>query len=143
MHRYFTREAIAESIEQINNDKQHLEAAKLLTGKFMLRVLDTPDGKDVIVTYTFDKGRCTDWKYEEAAAPSALRTKPFKPMIDGLARVTAKYATFVKLDKGEMDPADALNSPDYALEGNKLMLMPLLQAVDSWNRRVRAIPKTY
>jgi hypothetical protein len=143
MARYFSREAVKESIDAINGDREHLEKAKLLSGKFVLRVLDTPDGKDLIVTYTFDKGRCTDWKYEEAAAPSALRTKPFKPMIDGLARVTAKYATFVKLDRGEMDPADALNSPDYALEGNKLMLMPLLQAVDSWNRRVRAIPKTY
>jgi hypothetical protein len=143
MHRYFTREAIAESIEQINSDPQHLEAAKLLTGKFMLRVLDTPDGKDLIVTYTFAKGRCTDWKYEEAPAPSALRTKAFKPMVEGLARVTAKYSTFVKLDKGEMDPADAMKSPDYSIEGPMLMLMPLMQAVDSWNRRVRAIPKTY
>jgi hypothetical protein len=143
MHRYFSREAIAESIEAINNDRQHLEAAKLLTGKFILRVLDAPDGKDLLVIYTFDKGRCTDWTYEEGAAPSSLRKRPFKPMVDALARVTASYATFVKLDKGEMEPADALKSPDYALEGPTLMLMPLMQAVDSWNRRVRALPKTY
>ena len=143
MARYFSREAIIESLEKINNDRAHLEKAKLLTGKFVLRVLDAPDHKDLLVTFTFDKGRCVDWKYEEAAAPSKLRERPFRPMVDGLGRVTAQYATFVKLDKGEMDPADAINSPDYALEGNKLMLMPLLQAVDSWNRRVRAIPKTY
>jgi hypothetical protein len=143
MHRYFSREAITESIEAINNDRQHLEAAKLLTGKFILRALDTPDGKDLLVTYTFDKGRCTDWKYEEGDAPSTLRKRPFKPMVDALARVTASYTTFVKLDKGEMEPADALKSPDYTLEGPTLMLMPLMQAIDSWNRRVRAIPKTY
>jgi hypothetical protein len=143
MHRYFTREAIAESIEQINNDREHLEAAKLLTGKFLLRALDTPDGKDLIVTYTFDKGRCTDWKYEEEQAPSALRQRSFKPLVEGLGRVTAKYATFVKLDRGEMEPADALSSPDYQLEGNTLMLMPMMQGIDSWNRRVRAMPKEY
>jgi len=143
MARYFSREAVRESVEQINGDRDHLEKAKLLTGKFVLRVLDAPDAKDLVVTFTFEKGRCTDWKYEEADAPSKLRELRFRPMVDGLARVTASYPTFVKLDKGEMEPADALSSPDYRLEGNTLMLMPLMQAVDSWNRKVRSIPKEY
>jgi hypothetical protein len=144
MARYLSRDGIAESIEQINADRGHLERAKLLSGKFMLRVLDTPDAKDLLLTYNFDKGRCVDWSYEEAAAPSKnLRERRFRPMVDGLARVTATYATFVKLDKGEMEPADALSSPDYKLEGNTIMLMPLMQAVDSWNRKVRSIPKEY
>lgn len=143
MARYFSREGIAESIDKINGDQDHLEKAKLLTGKFLLRVLDTPEGKDLVVTFSFDKGRCTDWKIEDAPAPSRLRQQPFRPMIDGLARVTASYATFVKLDKGEMEPADALQSSDYKLEGNTLLLMPLMQAVDSWNRKVRSIPKEY
>ena len=144
MARYLSREATTEAIEQINKDKDHLEKAKLLTGKFVLRVLDTPDAKDLLITYNFDKGRCVDLTYEEAAAPcKALRERRFRPMVDGLARVTAGYATMVKLDKGEMEPADALKSPDYQLEGNTLMMMPLMQAIDSWNRKVRAIPKEY
>lgn len=143
MARYFSREGIEQSIEKCNADAAHLERAKLLTGKFVLRVLDTPDSKDLVVTYTFDKGRCVDWKYEEAPAPSRLRQRPFRPMVDGLARVTARYDTFVKLDKGEMEPPDALKSPDYQIDGNTLMLMPLMQAVDSWNRKVREIPKEY
>jgi hypothetical protein len=144
MARYFSREGTAESIEACNSDKEHLERAKLLTGKFVLRVYDTPDGKDLICTYTFEKGRCTDWKYEDGPAPSkAIRERKFRPMVDGLGRVTAKYATFVKLDKGEMEPADVLKSPDYQLEGNTIMLMPLMQAIDSWNRKVRSIPKEY
>jgi hypothetical protein len=143
MARYFSREAVQQSIDAINADPKHLELAKLLTGKLALRCLDTPDGKDLIVTYRFEAGRCQEFVYEEAAAPSALRTRPFKPMKDGIARVTASYATFVKLDRGEMDPADALNSPDYQIEGSMLMIMPLMQAVDSWNRMVRSLPKEY
>ena len=144
MARYFSRESVEQAVEVINNDAKHLEAAKLLTGTVILRALDTPDGKDVSVTYTFKEGRCTDWKYEDAAAPSKeLRDRPFKPMKDGLARVTAQYSTFVKLDKGEMEPADTIDSPDYKIEGHMLMIMPLMQAVDSWNRTVRSMPKEY
>lgn len=143
MARFWTRESVAQSIEVINNDKEHLELAKLLSGKFLIRVLDTPDGKDILVTFTFDKGRCDGFVYEEEAAPSALRDRPFKPMMDGIARVTATYATFVKLDRGEMEPADAINSPDYAVEGSMLMIMPLMQGIESWNRKARGMPKEY
>jgi len=143
MARYFSREGTAESIDILNADREHLERAKLLTGRFVIRVLDTPDRKDLIITYSFDKGRCTDFRYEEESSPSKLRERPFKPIVDGLARVTASYQTYVKLDRGEMEPADALQSPDYKIEGNMLMIMPLLQAVDSFNREVRSIPKEY
>jgi hypothetical protein len=143
MARYFSREGAEESIGIINNNAQHLEAAKLLTGKVALRALDTPDGKDVLVTYTFDKGRIVDYVYEAEPAPSKLRDRPFKPMVDGLVRVTANYSTFVKLDTGEMETADTVDSPDYTIEANMLLVMPLMQSFDSWNRVVRGIDKEY
>ena len=143
MARYFSREGIQESIDLINRDADHLEAAKLLTGKLILRALDAPDGKDILVTYTFEKGRCVDWVYEDGESPSPLRERRFVPLKDGIARVTASYATFVRLDRGEMVPADAIGSADYKIEGSMLMILPLMQAVDSWNRKVRSIPKEY
>ena len=143
MARYFSREGVEEGVQVINNDPEHLKLAVNLTGVVVLCALDDPDGKDVMVTYTFDKGACTDWVYESGDAPSALRARSFKPMKDGIARVTANYATFVKLDTGEMKPADTLDSPDYKIEGSMLMIMPLMQAMDSWNRTVRGIEKTY
>jgi putative sterol carrier protein len=143
MARFFSRELTEQSIEICNADAEHLERAKLLNGKVILRATDTPDGKDISVTYTFEKGRCTGYDFEEEAAPSTLRDRPFVPLKDGLARVSASYETFVKLDKGELEPADALNSNDYKVEGNMVMLMPLMQAVDSWTRKVREIPKDY
>ena len=143
MARMFTKELVEQSIEACNSDPAHLERAKLLTGKVIIAALDTPDNKDVYVTYTFSAGRCSDVNYESADAPSALRERTFKPIKDGLARITAGYQTFVKLDRGEMEPADAINSPDYKIEGNMVMLMPLMQAVDSWTQKVREIEKEY
>ena len=143
MARFFSRDLAEESIEFCNADAAHLERAKLLNGKVILCALDTPDKQDVYVTYTFKAGRCIEFQYESEPAPSSLRDRPFVPMKDGIARVTANYQTFVKLDKEEMEPADTLDSPDYKIEGSMLMIMPLMQAVDSWNRAVRKIPKEY
>ena len=64
-------------------------------------------------------------------------------MKDGLVRVVASYETFAQLDRGESEPADAMNSKKYKIEGNMVMLMPLMQAVDSWTRKVRELPKEY
>jgi len=142
--RFWSKESVAQTIEVMNNDREHAELAKNLSGKMVIRVLDDPDGKDIYATFTFAKGKCTDWDYESASAPSSrLRERPFKPMKDGLARVTANYQTFVKLDTGQMEAADAINSPDYKIEGNMMMLMPMMQAVDSWNRKARSVPKEY
>jgi hypothetical protein len=139
----FTREFTREAVDACNGDAAHLERAKLMSGNFIVCATDTPDGKDVMVSYTFDKGRVAKYEFEEEDAPSSLRERRFTPMRDGLARVTAHYATFAKLDRGEMEAADALNSPDYKIEGNMIMLMPLMQAVDSWTRKLRAMPKDY
>ena len=143
MARYFTRELIEESVDFCNSDAEHIERSKMLNGKMVLLALDTPDNKDVHVTYAFENGRCTGYDFEEEPAPSSFRDRGFTPMVDGVARVTSSYATFAKLDKGELEPADAMNSNDYKVEGNMVMLLPLMQAVDSWTKKIREIKKEY
>ncbi len=143
MARFFTRELIEESIDACNADQQHLERAKLLNGKVILLATDTPDGKDVHVTYNFKAGSCSGYELEEEAAPSSLRDRAFVPLKDGLVRVVASYDTFGKLDRGELEPAEAMNNKEYKIEGNMIMLMPLMQAVDSWTKKVREIAKEY
>jgi putative sterol carrier protein len=144
MARLWSRELVEQVIIDLNSDPQHLQLAQLLSGKVVMRVLDDPDGQDIYASFTFKQGRCVDHSYQAEPAPSKeLRERPFKPMVDGLVRITAQYATFVKLDKGEMEPADAITSPDYKIEGNMVMLMPYMQAVDSWNRKARKMPKEY
>ena len=102
-----------------------------------------PEGVDVAVAYTFEAGRCTGYELSEDPSPAAWRDAGFTPMVDGLARITANYETFAKLDRGELEPADALNSPDYKIDGNMVMLLPLMQAVNSFTEKIREIPKEY
>ena len=143
MARFWSKESVQQTIDVMNGDKEHLELAGNLSGKVVIRVLDDPDGKDIHASFTFEKGKCVDWTHDAEDAPSRFRDRPFKPLVDGLARVTASYQTFAKLDKGEMEAHDAVNSPDYKIEGNMMMLMPMMQAVDSWNRKARTVPKEY
>lgn len=143
MARYFTKQSVEESVALLNSDPEHLELATLLTGTIVLRALDDSAGNDVMITYNWDKGRIKDWTLEAEAAPSSLRDRPFAPIKDGIARITANYQTFVKLDRQEMEPEDTLDSPDYKIEGHKLMILPLMQAVTSWNRVVRSMAKEY
>lgn len=144
MARFWSKESVQETIDVMNQDQEHLKLAKNLSGKVVIRVLDDPDGNDIYAGFAFKNGKCVDWTYEAEPAPARkLRDRPFKPLVDGLARVTANYQTFVKLDKGEMETADTVDSPDYKIEGNMVMLMPMMQAVDSWNRKARSVPKEY
>lgn len=143
MARIFSRELTEEVIAACNGDPELLEKAKLLSGDVVFLALDTPDGKDVRIRYSFETGHCASYEFAEEVAPSALRAEAFRAPIDGLARVRASYATFVDLDKGAIEPADALNSPDYAIEGNKMLLLPLMQAVNAFTEKVRALPKEY
>ncbi|MBW2733686.1 MAG: hypothetical protein JRH20_14965 [Deltaproteobacteria bacterium] len=143
MARIFSREFTEEVIAACNADLELLAQAKLLSGDMVFLASDTPDSKDVQVRYHFDAGRCTTYDFVEEAAPSALREQSFHAPVDGLARVSAPYKIFVELDKGVMEPADALNSPDYAIEGNKMLLLPLMQAVMAFTEKVRGLPKTY
>ncbi|MCA9667708.1 MAG: hypothetical protein KC503_19045 [Myxococcales bacterium] len=143
MARLFTRELIEQSIDACNSDPAHLERAKLLTGKVILLCTNTPDGNDARATYEFKAGRCVNWDFEEQPAPSEMRDEKFTPIKDGIARITATYDMFAQLDRGDIDPAGALNSPDYKIDGNMIMLLPLMQAVNSWTEKVREIEKTY
>ena len=143
MARLFTRQLAEQGAAVCNGDTAHLKRAELLTGRVILRALDTPDATDVQINYSFDRGRCTDFELTEAPAPAPFRDAPFVPVKDGLARVTANYQTWTRLDKGAIEPADALKSDDYHIEANMLLLVPLMQAVNSWTEKIRALPKTY
>jgi len=143
MARLFTRELTQQGIDVCNADLEHLKRAELLDGGVILRALGTPDGTDVQIKYSFSKGRCTGFSFDEAASPAPFRSAPFVVLKDGLARITADYQTWVKLDKGEIEPTDALESPDYKVDGNMMLLMPLMQAVNSWTAKIREMPKEY
>lgn len=143
MDRMFSRELTERAIVACNEDREHLQRAQLLTGRVILRALDAPDGNDVQISYDFQRGRCTAHRFDEAPAPAAFRSTRFTVLRDGLVRITALYETWARLDRGELEPEDALHSPDYKLDGNLALLVPLTQAVNSWTAKIRALPKSY
>lgn len=142
-YRLFSKELTEHGIQECNADAAHVARAALLTGRVVVRALNAPDGKDVQIAYLFDKGRCAEFEFEEGDTPAVFRETPFSSPQDGVVRVTATYDTWVKLDKGETTPAEALRSSDYQVEGNLLLLMPLSQAINSWTAKVQSLPKSY
>jgi len=143
MHRFYSRALIEEAVEQCNADSALQAISKMLNGKVVFRAYDDPDGKDITVCYEFDKGQCVGFDYNSADAPSSGRSVKFVAPRDGMLRITSSYETFAKLDRGEIEPADALNSPDYKIDGSVLMLLPLMKAINGWSEKLQKMPKTY
>lgn len=143
MHRFYSKALIEEAVEQCNGDAALQAISKMLNGHIVFRAFDDPDGKDITVRYEFDKGKCTHFDYQSDDAPSPDRDRKFSAPKDGVLRISSSYETFAKLDRGEMEPADAINSPDYKIDGNILMLLPLMKAINGWSDKLRNIPKTY
>ena len=143
MARFFSREFIELMVAAYNADEQSRHQARALNGVVVVRCYDRPDGQDVTARYTFEAGRCARFELEEASCGGALREQAFVPLKDGLVRITASYPMFVALDRGEVEPAEALNSADYRIEGPMLLLLPLLPAVNAWSAKARELPKEY
>ena len=74
-------------------------------------------------------------------APSAIRNEPFKKGL--LARTTAPYDFWVKLDKGEVGVIDVIMSPDYRLEGPKLKVLRYIKAFNRMGDVAKDLPKRY
>ncbi|MCA9636222.1 MAG: hypothetical protein KC420_09375, partial [Myxococcales bacterium] len=125
-----------------NRSDRFQRAAKSFSETLILRCLDTPDGKDCTATFTFERGRCVRHTYAEADAPSAMRRQPFDKG-QALARSTAPYELWVRLDRGEINVAQALVSPSYQVEGSKLKIMRHVGVLTAMNAVVAGIPKSY
>ncbi len=137
---YWTRPFVERFVAALNESPAFRKAAANFSETIIMRCIDTPAGKDCSATYRFDKGECKSWDFEEWDAPSAARTLPF----DGhsaLARTTAPYALWCKLDRGEMNVAQALLSPDYRVEGPKLRIMWHVGTLNAMSAVASALPK--
>jgi len=76
-------------------------------------------------------------------APSeAMRDDPFDSS-EALARATASYDTWTKLDKGEIGVMQALSSPDYTIEGSTIKIMSNIGVFRGMNTVAAQVDKTY
>ena len=141
--RYWTPAFIEAFVEALNEDAVLEKTASSFTDTIILRCFDTPDGQDVEAAYAFEDGQVVDVEVWMDEAPCMeMRNEPFDKD-EALARATAPYVIWTKLDRGEMSVLEALTSPDYKVEGPKLKLLANINIFDRMNAVATAIDKTY
>lgn len=141
--RYWTPAFVEQFVEALNTDAEFQRTAGSFSNTIILRCLDTPDGEDISAAYTFEDGEVVDVDLWIDDAPSDdLRNDPFD-RDHALARATAPYDVWVKMDKGEMGVVQALSSPDYTIEGSTIKIMSNIGVFRGMNAVAAKVNKTY
>lgn len=141
--RYWTPAFVEAFVEALNTDPEFQKAARSFSNTIVLRCLDTPDGEDVSAAYTFEDGSVTDVDLWIDEAPSeGMRNDAFDRS-EAVARATASYDVWTKLDNGEMNVMQALASPDYSIEGSSIKIMANIQVFRGMNAVAANVDKTY
>ncbi|MBE0481335.1 MAG: hypothetical protein IBX68_10190 [Dehalococcoidia bacterium] len=138
--KYYTQEWCEEVQKRLNSDREHLAAARNLTGTFCFRVYDCPDGTDRIAYWDFDQGRLANITLESRPAPwKEMRELPFdKTKVR--ARTSAPFFKLLALNKREVSILKLLTDPNYKIEGPKVEAMKYMKGLNSWNRVCFEIP---
>jgi putative sterol carrier protein len=140
---YWSPAFVERFVDALNRDDDFQSTAGSFSNTIELRCLDTPDGDDVSAMYTFEDGQVVDVDLWIDEAPSEeMRNEPF----DGstaMARATAPYDVWVRLDKGELGVTAAITSPDYNIDGPMLKIMSNIGIFRGLNRVASDVEKTY
>lgn len=141
--RYWTPAFVKRFVNALNHDEEFQSTAGSFSKAIELRCFDTPDGEDISAIYTFDDGMVVDVDLWIDEAPSQeMREEPVdKEAV--MARATADYDVWVRMDKGEMGAAEALASPDYQIEGAMMQIMSNMGVFRGMNAVAADVEKTY
>ncbi len=141
--RYWTPAFVERFVEVMNSDSDFQRTAGSFSNTIILRCFDTPEGEDISAAYTFEGGNVVDVDLWIDDAPSDdMRNDPFDRS-QALARATAPYDVWVKMDKGEMGVVQALSSPDYTVEGSTIKIMSNIGVFRGMNTVAAQVDKTY
>ena len=142
LHRFWTQPLVDVMLDKLNNDAKFQKLAKGVEATIQLRCTDTPDGTDVCATYRVGGSRLELIDWDERPAPAPMRTEPLdKKRI--LARTTAPYPIWVKLDTGEFGVIDAIVNPAYKFEGAKLKILRHLRMFARIADLSQEVPKRF
>ena len=140
--RYWTPAFVERFVEALNSDDEFQGAAGSFSKTVELRCLDAPNDEDVSATYTFEDGMVMDVDLWIDDAPSEeMRDEPVDDAI--MARATAPYDVWVRMDKGEMGAAEALASPDYQIDGSMMQIMSNMGVFRGMMSVAAGVEKTY
>ena len=140
--RYWTPAFVERFVEALNGDDEFQNTAGTFSKTVELRCLDTPDGEDVSATYTFEKGQVVDVDLWIDDAPSAQMRD--EEVGDGImARATAPYEVWVRMDRGERGATEAIASPDYQIDGSMMQIMSNMGVFRGMMSVAAGVEKTY
>lgn len=144
--RYWSDAFIEAYVAALNADPSFQKAAKFARETLVFRCLDAPTGadgalEDVRASYRVEKGTVTV-DVDRAASPADWRDADFNSR-DALARATAPYATWVRVDTGDLTPLAALASPDYTVDGSKLKIAMNMGLITGMGDVAKLVPKTH
>lgn len=140
---YWSPAFVERFVEALNTDEDFQNTARSFSSTIELRCLDTPVGDDVSARYAFESGQVVDVDLWMDEAPSEeMRNEPFDSSTT-LARATAPYDVWVKLDTGELGVTAAITSPDYTIDGPMLKIMSNIGIFRGLNRVAAEVDKTY
>ncbi len=95
-----------------------------------------------MAAYHIDEGYVSVDITDDAAPSTVIRDAPFNAR-EALARATAPYNVWVKLDRGEMTAVGALASPEYVIEGPRLKIMLNMGIFNAMSAVSAGIDKRY
>jgi len=141
--RYWSPDFVQAFVEAINNDSDFQDSAAGFNNTIELRCFDTPDGEDIAAAYSFEDGKIVDVDLWIDDAPSDdMRAEPFDKSAM-MARATAPYSMWVKMDQGEIGAMQALTSPDYVIDGSTIKIMSNMGVFRGLNEVAAKVEKTY
>ncbi len=140
---YWSPAFIQAFVDRLDSDEQFLNTARGFSETIVLRCFGTPAGEDVSAAYHFEDGRVDDVDLWIDEAPSEeLRNEPFDRS-EAMARATATYETWVRVDTGEMGVMQAVTSPDYTIEGSMMRIMSNMGIFRGLNEVAAEVEKRY
>lgn len=129
-------------VDALNASAEFQKAARKFDETLIFRCLDTEEGLDIEARYRIEKGRVSVERWAETAPHAGLRNTPFDKK-QAMARTTAPYDLWVKLDNGEMNVLGAIRSPEYAVEGSKLKIMSNIGVLNAMSAVGAQMTKRY
>ncbi len=140
--RYWTPAFIEAFVDRLNEDQDFQRHAHRFSDTIVFQCLDTPDGRDVRATYEIDAGFVTAHVIDEEAPSEVVRNGRFDSH-SGLARATAPYDVWRRVDDGSLSIMGAMASPDYRIEGSRMKIMLNLSVFDALGKVASRMPKRY
>jgi len=142
--RYQSKEWVDETVKKANSDPKYLEKNAKFTVKTWIVVTDCPDGNDVSIKFTYDKGRVAKYEYETAPGPSNFRIgKSHWDESIAIFRTQAPYETWAKIQKKQLTVMAAMNAKLYQIEGDMLKSIAYLANITAFADIQASVPCEY